>query len=293
LNDIAVIGAGPAGIAAAVYLKRAGFDVNVFERKEIGGLLLNAHMVENYPGIPKGIKGTRLCRLMEEHLKVWRIKPVMEEIRRIIVTERNEFVLAASHGRRRRFRAAVLAMGTHHNELGIPGEAEMKGKRVFYETRDLVPKLEPGDRCIVVGGGDAAFDYSLSLVDENVEVAICYRSKEPRCLPLLRKRVEKKSGIRLHPLLSPVRISSCGGELEMVFSCAKNKVYMNIPSDHILIACGRTPNTELLSAGLKHKDVPGLFLAGDILSGRARQVGIAVGSGILAAIEAERYLKGC
>jgi len=74
MNDVAVIGGGPSGIAASIYLKRAGVDVILFEKYEIGGLLSNAHLIENYPGFPSGISGKKLCKLFEEHLKKWKVK---------------------------------------------------------------------------------------------------------------------------------------------------------------------------------------------------------------------------
>ncbi|MCK5636015.1 MAG: NAD(P)/FAD-dependent oxidoreductase [Thermoplasmatales archaeon] len=92
MYDVAVIGAGPAGIAASIYLKRAGLDVTLFEKDEIGGLLLNAYLVENYPGFPLGIEGKQLCRLMKRHLKKWNIKPIKKEVKEVII-KKNSFIL--------------------------------------------------------------------------------------------------------------------------------------------------------------------------------------------------------
>ena len=295
--NVAVVGAGPAGIAASIYLKRAGIDVALFERDKIGGLLLNAHLVENYPGFPAGIEGSQLCKLMKDQLKKWNIKLTNEEVKQIAI-ENNTFKLNTKNNEST-FKAVIIATGTKYKKLGIPGEQELIGKLVFYEIKDLLPKLKPGDICTVIGGGDAAFDYSLNLADNGIAVGLYFRSKKPKCLSLLEERVKKCAAIHMHPSSVPLEISTGKGKPEVKFgptgkndaSLLDDTITYTEKSDYILIACGRNPNKELLHGDFEKDNIPGLYIVGDVRTGRFRQVGIAVGEGIHAAMSVETYLR--
>jgi len=290
LHDVAVIGAGPAGIAASIYLKRAGINVTLFEKDKIGGLLLNAHLVENYPGFPAGIEGSQLCKLMKDQLEKWNIKSTNEEVKQIAIGN-NGFKLNTKNSEGT-FKAVIIATGTKYKKLGIPGEQELIGKLVFYEIKDLLPKLKPGSICTVIGGGDAAFDYSLNLADNGIAVELYFRSEKPKCLSLLEERVKKCVAIHLHPSSTPMEIKKRNEKPEIKFRSTDNIVTYANKSDYVLIACGRNPNRELLSEDLEKSNTLGLYIAGDIRTGKFRQVGIAVGEGIHAAMHVETYLKG-
>ena len=122
MHDVAVIGSGPAGIAA-IYLKRTGFDVTLFEKNEIGGLLLNAYLVENYPGFPDGIKGYELSKNMKQHLIKWKITPTIEEVKHIEI--KNKHFTLHTIENQYSFKAVIIANGTKAKKLGIPGEEEL------------------------------------------------------------------------------------------------------------------------------------------------------------------------
>ena len=142
MYDVAVIGAGPAGIAASIYLKRAGLDVTLFEKDEIGGLLLNAYLVENYPGFPLGIEGKQLCRLMKRHLKKWNIKPIKKEVKAVII-KKNSFILNAQ-GSENTFRAVILATGTTPKEL-FPLRYEIQVEVDGFPKEGKIPGFIKGD----------------------------------------------------------------------------------------------------------------------------------------------------
>ncbi len=290
MNDVGIIGAGPAGIAASIYLKRAGIDITLFEKNEIGGLLLNAYLVENYPGFPLGINGKKLCLLMKKQLKKWDIKPIMKDVKQIKI-EKNNFILNIKNGKIT-LKAVILATGTIPRELNIPGEHKIAGKLLFYEIKDLLPRLKPGNICCIIGGGDAAFDYALNLVYNRVAVEIYFRSKIPTCLTILEERAKKCSDIRIFPCLTPISIKERDGKPEIKFRSTDNKTTHVRKPDYVLIACGRYPNKKLLPIDFEKRNIPGLFIAGDIRTGNFRQVGIAVGEGIYIAMNVETYLKG-
>lgn len=290
MHEVAVIGGGPAGISASIYLKRAGIDVILFEKKEIGGLLINAHLVENYPGFPKGINGKMLCKLFKDHLKRWKIKTIFEDIKNIGI-EKNNFILRSQKGDTK-FKTVILATGTIPKIIGIDGEQDLSGKLVYYDVKDLFPKLKPKNRVIVIGGGDAAFDYSLNLADNDYLIDLYYRSEKPKCLELLGERVKKSSKITCHPILEPIKLIKNQGRPEVTFKSVKTSRISKIKSDYVLIACGRKPNLKLLKKELQKNNIPGFYIAGDVKTGQFRQVGIAVGDGINAAMNVEAYIRG-
>jgi len=291
LNDVAIIGAGPTGISASIYLKRAGFDVTVFEKNIIGGLLNNAFFVENYPGFPDGIKGNELCNLMTKHFKRWSININNKEV--INIKSINNNFEISTINITKTYKSVIVATGTTFKKLDISIDNELLDKFVFYEIKNLLPRLKPGNKCIVIGGGDAAFDYSLNLEHNKANVEIFYRSNKPKCLPLLEKRVKNCKNIKVHKSQKPLSIVARKGKPEINFkSSLKNKDIRLIKSDFVLIACGRKPNNILLENFFKKSNIPGLYIAGDVKNKFFRQVGIAVGEGIYAAMNVEKYLRG-
>ncbi len=307
MHDVAIIGAGPAGVAAAIYLKRAGLDLVIFEKNEVGGLVRNANLVENYPGFPNGLKGMELSRKLEEHLARWDIHPIKEQVAGV---EKDKYFTIITANAKYAAKNVMIATGTSPKNLGIPGEAVASGKFVFYEVIDLVPRLVPGSVCTVVGGGDAAFDYALTLAEYGAIVELCYRKEKPECLSLLEKRVKESASIHAHPCTSVTEISVDGDMITVKFrfpekvkdlsngnglqgSVADRKKGTNdiwVRPDFVLIACGRVPDRELLAHGLD-ENTPGLYIAGDVRGGDFRQVGIAVGDALTQAMKIDHEFK--
>lgn len=292
--DVAIVGAGPAGIAAAIYLKRAGLDVEMFERDQAGGLLLNANLVENYPGFPNGIFGVELVKLFTSQLELLDIQITKGNI---IEISRDDigYKLMGENEKEWQARSVILATGTTPKPLEIDGASTLEGK-IFYEVKDI-PKPKTGKKIGILGGGDAAFDYALNLASQGCEVDLMFRSKSPCCLPLLEERVRDNPEIRVLPETFPRSVSPDGEKALLNFEgmdIEKSRV------DYVLAALGRLPEKTLLmdlhdNAKPDAEDrttLPGLFLAGDMLRGRFRQACIAIGDGMLAAMAAEEFLKG-
>jgi len=286
--DIAIIGAGPAGIASAIYLKRAGLSPVVFERDEPGGLLLNANLVENYPGFPKGISGLDLVSRMIEQLNSNNIKIEKETVKSVdhikngfeIVTDSQNYFS----------RNVILATGTRPKKIELRGINRITRKRVFYEIVKLPIEEEKRKRILIIGGGDAAFDYAINLRNRGHRAIIVSRS-EMTCLPLLKRRA-RKAGIQI---LSEVELNLVKEEKNEIILIGRRKQRrIEIKGDYLLIACGREPNLTILSSRLKKNlfgkfnpprtNVPGLYMIGDVIRGKHRQTGVAVGDGVLAAM---------
>jgi thioredoxin reductase (NADPH) len=293
LLDAAVIGGGPAGIAAAVYLKRTGFTPAVFEKKVPGGLLRNAQCVENYPGFPGGISGPALAGRLAEHLRRWNILTIREEVKRIGRDRAGYIVTTAFNTHLAK--AVIVATGTRPAEFKIPVAGRVGGM-VFREVADM-PRSISGNRVIIIGGGDAAFDHAISLREGGCAVTVVSRS-EPCCLALLRERAAS-IGTRTVIGAIPKKIRKNDGHLSL--ECGYGRKRLELEADYLVIACGREPAMPDFDGKIRRNlgkkpgkietNIDGLFFAGDIIRGRHRQAGIAVGDGILAAMLACEYLE--
>ncbi len=293
VRDVVIVGAGPAGISAAVYLQRVGHQPLVFEKDRIGGLLLNANLVENYPGFPEGIGGTELVSLFNEHLENQGVEVMHTEVTEI-KQEKGLFIVATPDGDTET-RIVLVTIGTKPKEAGIPGENELKGTRLFYEVREI-PKKE-GKDFVIIGGGDAAFDYALNLSKGARKVDIVCRSKDSSCIRLLHDRAEQTPNITFHKEISSESLSEADGRVKV--SCKTPEGEKEFDADYVLIACGResrwldVKGLESVSSigNMTRTTVPGLFVAGDVKQGDHRQVGIAVGDGVQAAMSITDYLE--
>ena len=292
-RNVAIVGAGPAGIAAAIYLKRAGVPTILFEKQQPGGLIRHAFLVENYPGFPDGITGRKLASLLVKHLKNMGVSIKKSEVIRVDY-KNNKFTIQTEK-EVAVFSAIIIASGTGSKKIHIAGAAPFEATRLFYEP-SAIP-LKEKKRILVIGGGDIAFDYTMTLLKKGHEVTIVSRS-EPVCLPLLKKRVLEKGAV-LRVGCVPQKIHK--SHKELLLECRQKNQIMELSFDSILIACGRESNISFLAPRLKtflkdqqdipRTSLPGLYIAGDVIRGMYRQTGIAVGDGIQAAMMVQRYLK--
>ncbi|MFC1800250.1 NAD(P)/FAD-dependent oxidoreductase [Candidatus Eisenbacteria bacterium] len=308
--DIAIIGCGPAGLSAAIQLRRMGDSPLVFEAFRVGGLLLNANLVENYPGFPKGIGGPELVSRMREHLEHHSPEVILEEVTRLDIAgvgsdsdgaSGSESDLRTSSGaggfqirtcqRDIHCRIVLIASGTKARQpdgLFIPDDVS---GQVFSEVYPIMHVQ--GKRIAIVGSGDAAFDYALNLAGKN-RVSILNRSRTARCLPLLRDRAAGIDSIEYHDRTLPVGLKNLRNSVIEV-ECETPGGRISIEADYVLLAIGREPRldfiTDRLSEGMEGLQRSGvLHLIGDVGRGMMRQTAIATGDGVRAAMEAHKKL---
>ena len=279
-----VIGAGPAGIAAAVQLKRSGHDPLVLEGGEPGGLLRTAWRVENYPGYPNGIAGRELAANVAAGLEEWSVRVERAEALELGL-DGGGFVIETSGGRIHAG-SVIVATGTEPLPYACPGLDGIPSERVH---RDIIGLREETERTfVIVGGGDAAFDYALALAENGNKIVILYRSPGARCLPLLLDWAYNVADIECHGSTEVRRVAWINDDRIAVRT--EGLVRTDIFADHLVIAIGRRPRDGLLSEavrnGMDRLRADGLlYVIGDVANGPYRQTAIAAGDGVRAAME--------
>ncbi len=285
-TQVAIIGAGPAGIATALQLKRSGIEPMVFEADSIGGLIRNASLIENYPGFPNGISGSELVRLFIEHLRRASIEVLFEEVLRLdhdgalfVIETKKRTVMA---------RFVVIASGTKPKEF--PRIPEYAKARAFYDVLTLSETRQK--RIAIVGAGDAAFDYALGLAKRDNRVTLLNRSSRLACLPLLWHRAKKVSNISYYENTVIRGIDNTGDGLLLRLDTVGKS--WNMVIDYVIFAIGRFPRLDFVSSTLEVERLESeglLHLVGDVRRSRHRQTAIAVGDGIEAAMRIYQKLK--
>jgi thioredoxin reductase (NADPH) len=289
-EQVIIVGAGPAGLATAIQLKRYGVNPLILERLRAGGLLWNANLVENYPGFPNGITGPRLVGLFTRQAANLDIGVTHEEVSDVSVTDGSLQVKTAHDAYNTR--VLVVASGTRPVRLTHLVVPEGLRERIFYEVYDL---LQVEGACIaIMGSGDAAFDYALNLSRKN-RVTIFNRGDQPKCLPLLWERAQQATNITYCEHTQVVGLSQ--DDLPgLRMDCQSQAGELQFHADYLLVAIGRVPQLGFLSEPflqqatvLEEQGV--LYRIGDVKNGIFRQTSIAVGDGVLAAMKIYRYLK--
>lgn len=299
--EAVVIGGGPAGLTAGIYLMRAGVNAILFEKGVIGGTPLMTDHVENYPGFPEGITGRELMTRMADQAKRFglafgeftAVEKVMRSKERFEITH-GEGTLAAM--------GVIVAIGTEPAKLGIPGETEFAGRGVSYcATCDGMFFRDA--RVAVVGGGDAAIQEALTLANLAGHVYIVHRRAGLRAQKILQDRVFKNDRITVLWNRVPSEIKGKDQVESMVLKDTGTNELSEVPVDGVFFYVGSRPDTSFL-ADLVDRDetgfiitredlstrTPGLFVAGDARKKTLRQVTTAVGDGALAAVGLEHYI---
>lgn len=292
--DLLVVGAGPAGLAAATQAVRLGLRAVVFERDRPGGLVRAALRVENYPGFAGGIRGEDLAARIEAQARAVGVQVLTGDVVSLR-PEGPDWQACLADGHRVMARAAILASGTRPRRLDVPGEADLAGRRVFDRVDEVPPALDPGF-AVVVGGGDCALDQALHLWQRGWRVEVLVRGERPRALGLLVERATA-CGVAVQTGTRVVRIEGRGERVDLVLSGPDGD--MARTADIVLVSVGREPVLPDLPGPLDLAAVdasgrspwPGLYLAGDCRRGLVRQTAVAVGDGVAAAMDGVRYLE--
>ena len=290
VEPVTIIGAGPAGLAAAIQLKRYGITPITFERAMMGGLLHNANLVENYPGFPDGVSGPELARCFVAQASRIGVDVTFEAV--TLLEEASGHFRVTTPSRVCLSRIVVIATGTRPCTFSDFEILVRLRARVFYEVFPLLGV--EGKRIAIVGAGDAAFDYALNLAKKN-QVVILNHNAQHKCLPMLWERSQAVSQISYHARTTVSRMSETvsGG---ITLKCTAPTGSINLDVDYLIGAIGREPQldfvaTQFLERAPELEKRGGLYRIGDVKNGIFRQVSIAVGEGVLAAMKIYRQLE--
>jgi len=290
-KPIVVIGAGPAGVAAGIQLQRYGLETLIFEKDAIGGLLRNANLIENYPGFPDGISGPDLAHLFRKQAEEARLPVRYEEVCELDYQEGCLRVKTASDAYLADI--VIVASGTKPRPMTVLEIQPEAKTRIYYEVFPLLQTA--GKRILILGAGDAAFDYALNLSRAN-QVEILNRGEHLRCLPLLWERARSAPNITYHAntRVDKIELDEKGG---LSIDCNKPEGRVSFQADYLVAAFGRDPcldfMTQTMSDIATRLEYEGrLYFVGDVTNGIYRQTAIAVGNGVLAAMKINaRYLE--
>jgi thioredoxin reductase len=290
IEDVIIIGAGPGGLATALQMKRYGINPLVFEQEQIGGLLNNANLVENYPGFPGGIPGPKLVQLFKDQVQDLSIKIIPAEVEELNHLE-NKFRVTTPQ-RVYQSQTVVIATGTKpriFSDIEIPVDLQ---DRVFYEVYPLLDFH--GQRIAIIGAGDAAFDYALNLGKSN-DILILNRGEQTSCLPLLWERAQRSPRIQYFQNTRVSKLSTTP-DRKMALECSTPTGEDILKVDILVGAIGRDPQLDFVSGQFAEKAIQlegsgDLYYVGDVVNGLYRQTAIAVGDGIFTAMKIYGRLK--
>lgn len=302
VRDVAVIGGGPAGLTAGLYLCRGKIDTILLEQKLTGGQAVKSPLIENYPGFPEGISGAELVERMMQQvdrfgLEVMTFAPAMK-----LSLDGHVKVLSLDNGEVLA-NAVIIATGRSPRKMGIPGEEEFSGRGISYCATCDGP-LFTEKVIMVIGGGDAAVEEALHLTKFGSKVILVHRRDELRASSYLQERALSEPKLEF---MWNSEIEEIKGEQLVKSAIISNNVTgerTEVPVSGVFFYVGNVPNTgfaadavELDETGYVISDqnlessVPGIFAAGDVRANRFKQVIIAAAEGALASSSAHRYLE--
>jgi thioredoxin reductase (NADPH) len=295
-----ILGAGPAGLTAALYAARAELAPVVLTGTQIGGQAALTYTIENYPGFPEGVGGAELGELFQKQAERFGARIELDSARQVDLSQR-PFHVVTDNGAYLA-ETLIIATGASPNHLNVPGESELTGRGVSYcATCD--GWFFKDRRVVVVGGGDSALEEGLFLTRFASGVTIIHRRDALRAGPLLQKRALANSKIQF--LWNTIVREIVGSEkVEAVrIQNVQNGEESLYPTDGVFIFIGHTPNTRLFVGQLDMEDgyikvdermrasVPGVYAAGEAADRHYRQVITSAGMGAAAAMEAIRFLE--
>jgi len=300
-HEAVIIGGGPAGLTAGLYLMRAGIDALLLEKVILGGAPLNTWQIENYPGFPEGISGRELMNRFSAQAKAFGLK--IKEFAQVeqVSMDKGLFTIKTDSDVYEA-KGMIVATGTESVKLGIPGEDIFIGRGISYcATCDgmFFKNLDVA----VIGGGDAAIEEGLSLANLVRKIYLIHRRDTLRAQKILQERAFKNPKFEFLWNKKPIEFKGKEQIESIVLEDTKDGSHSELKIDGVFVYAGSRPDVGFLG-DLIEKDnggfiitdeqlatkTRGIFAAGDVRKKTLRQVSTAVGDGALAAYELERFI---
>ncbi len=308
IENVIIIGSGPAGYTAALYTARANLSPLVIEGFMWGGLLQQTTEVENFPGWPGGgIEGPALMTKMREQAEDFGARYVTDQATSVkLATEPGGVHEVHVGSDVHRSRTVILAMGAEHKKLGVPGEAELSGSGVSYcATCDAA--FFKDQVIMVVGGGDSALEEAMFLAKFGRKVVLVHRRDELRASKIMQERARQMDNIEFKTPYVVEEFHEGDGPFKRVAKLkhAGTDATEEVEIGGAFIAIGHEPQSEIVDGVIDVDDegyvkvdgrstrtnLPGVFAAGDLVDHTYRQAITAAGTGCMAALDAEWYLR--
>jgi len=302
VENVIIIGSGPAGFTAALYNGRAQLSPLVITGNEIGGQVAITYEIENYPGFPEGLTGPELVERFQQQAERFGARIEYDYVNEVDL-QQHPFQVRTQSGATYQAKALIIATGATPRKLGIPGEEALTGRGVSYcGTCDGF--FFRGKEVVVVGGGDSALEEGLFLTRFATKVTVIHRRDELRASKILQKRTfeNEKMAFVWNTVVSRISAGESGAVSAVTLQNVNTGEEQEFATDGVFIFIGHTPNGWMFKGQLEmengyivtdkqmHTSVPGVFAAGEIQDPRFRQVASSVGQGVMAAMEAEKFL---
>jgi thioredoxin reductase (NADPH) len=311
VENVIIVGSGPAGYTAALYTARANLRPVVIEGFAWGGLLQQTTDVENYPGFPEGIMGPEMMQKFRDQAERFGARLITDQADRVDLADGSDPARPVVHSvwvgdTEYRARTVVLAMGAEHKKLGVTGEQELSGRGISYcATCDAAFFRDA--QTIIVGGGDSAMEEAIFLSKFASKVTVVNRRDEFRASKIMLERARAQPNIEF---LTPYRVREFvagehGALGHAALVNAETGEELEIPASGTFVAIGHEPQSALVAGQVDldengyvvtegsstRTNRPGVFAAGDLVDHTYRQAITAAGSGCQAALDAEWYLR--
>lgn len=302
-EKLIILGSGPAGYTAGIYSARAGLGPLLLEGADMGGQLMITTEIENFPGFPKGIQGPDLMMAMKEQAERFGTRFVSESVTDVDLSKR-PFNITTNENHYQ-CEALIISTGAKARWLNIPSETALRGKGVsacatcdgfFFKNQEVV----------VVGGGDTAIEEAMYLTHFAKKVTIVHRRDQLRASKVMQDKVLNNPKISFiwNSVITEVKDPSKGKVTGVILKNIVDGTFSEFFCDGLFVAIGHEPNTAFLRGQLALHDhgyivikpgtsltsVEGVFAAGDVCDPTYRQATTAVGTGCMAAIDAEKWL---
>ncbi len=298
---VLVLGAGPAGLAAALYAARAELEPVVLTGMQLGCQAALTHVIENYPGFPEGVGGAQLGELFQKQAENFGAKVEFDMAHEVDLSQR-PYKVTTDNGE---YLAdtLILSTGANPTHLNVPGEVELTGRGVSYcATCD--GWFFKDKKVVIVGGGDSALEEGLFITRYASSVTVIHRREEFRASPVLQKRAKEHP--KMNFILDTVVTEVVGSDKvdTLKLKNLKTGAESTFDTDGLFIFIGHVPNTQMFKGQLEMSDlgyvivndkmetnVEGVYAAGEIADPHFRQVITSAGMGAAAAIQATRFLE--
>ncbi len=303
IENVVILGTGPAGLTAAIYAARANLNPLCVEGTQPGGQLTITTEVENYPGFPKGIQGPEMMADFRAQAERFGTRFKQGDVQKVDLQKR-PFTLSLADGSEVKTNSLIIATGASAKLLGLKNETRLMGRGVsacatcdgfFFKNQDIA----------IVGGGDTAMEEANFLTRFAKSVTLVHRRDSFRASKVMQDRTLKNPKVKV---IWDTEVIDVLGDLEVTALKIKNvktNVESELPVTGFFVAIGHQPNTKLFKGQLDQDEaeylivkpgttktqIPGVFAAGDVADHVYRQAVTAAGSGCMAAIDCERYLE--